>query len=279
MGGYAEDSEAPIVTQQNAVEIHELTRTFGTLTAVDHLSLTVSAGSVMGLLGSNGAGKTTAIKMLTTLLTPTSGSATVAGFDVVRSPLEVRQRIGYVPQLLSADSALTGRENLMLSGRLNGVPRAELRKRVQQTLDFMGLGAAANRLVRSYSGGMIRALEIGQSMLHRPAVLFLDEPTVGLDPNARHGVWERLRQLVREFGTTVLLTTHDMEEADTLCGDIALMHRGMLAVHGPPAELKAKLGPEASLEDVFIHYTGGTVQDGGNSRDIARTRRTAHRIG
>jgi ABC-2 type transport system ATP-binding protein len=191
----------------------------------------------------------------------------------------VRRRIGYVPQLLSADAGLTGHENLLLSAKLYGIPRAERGPRIAQALAFMGLSGAAEALLRTYSGGMIRRLEIAQSMLHRPRVLFLDEPTVGLDPVARRAVWEKLRELVRGLGTTVLLTTHDMEEADDLCERIGLMHNGRLVASGTPEELKASVGPEATLDDVFAHYTGGALELGGNYRDVARTRRTAQRMG
>jgi ABC-2 type transport system ATP-binding protein len=197
----------------------------------------------------------------------------------LEAPLEVRRRIGYVPQLLSADAGLTGRENLVLSAKLHGLPRAERSERIAQALSFMGLTEAADQLVKEYSGGMIRRLEIAQSMLHRPAVLFLDEPTVGLDPLARHAVWERLRELRGELGTTVLLTTHDMEEADALCEEIGMMLHGRLAASGTPSALKQRVGEGATLEDVFVQFTGGALDQGGNYHDVARTRRTAQRLG
>jgi ABC-2 type transport system ATP-binding protein len=198
------------------LETQQLTRRFGELTAVDELTISVGAGEVFGLLGPNGAGKTTAIKMLTTLLPPSSGNAVVAGFDIVRHAADVRRNIGYVPQLLSADGTLSGYENLLIFAKLYDVPRAERESRVRDALAFMGLTDAGDKLVRDYSGGMIRRLEIAQSMLHRPRVLFLDEPTVGLDPLARNAVWEHLQQLRSEFGTTIFMTTHLMEEADTI---------------------------------------------------------------
>ena len=169
-----------------------LTRCFGALKAVDALSLAVEAGEVFGLLGPNGAGKTTVIKMLTTLLPPTSGRASVGGFDVVRRAGDVRRIIGYVPQMLSADGTLTGYENLLIFAKLYDLPRAERKSRVQRALELLGLTEAADRLVRTYSGGMIRRLEIAQSILHEPKVLFLDEPTIGLDPLAREAVWDRI---------------------------------------------------------------------------------------
>jgi ABC-2 type transport system ATP-binding protein len=262
-----------------AIETQSLTRRFEELIAVDHLDLRIPYGQIFGLLGPNGAGKSTTIKMLTTLLNPTSGTALVAGFDVVKSPARVRRRIGYVPQMLSADGALTGRENLILSARLYGMPRAERDPRIADALSFMGLAEAAEKLVKTYSGGMIRRLEIAQAMLHRPAILFLDEPTIGLDPVARHAVWDRLRDLRREFGMTILLTTHDMDEADTLCDTLALMHLGKVAVTGAPADLKAALGESATLDDVFAHYSGASIDEGGTFRDTRQTRRTATRLG
>ncbi len=256
-----------------------LTRAFDALVAVDRLDLAVRRGVIFGLLGPNGAGKTTTIKLLTTLLPPTSGTAHVAGFEVARQPREVRRRIGYVPQLLSADGALTGRENLTLSAKLYGLARAGRRERVREALAFMGLDDAADRVVRTYSGGMIRRLELAQAMLHRPAVLFLDEPTIGLDPLARRAVWERLEELRARGDATVLITTHDMDEADALCDVVALMHHGRVAALGTPAELKGRLGPDASLEDVFADVAGGTIEAGGSYRDVRRTRITARRLG
>ena len=237
-----------------------LTRRYGNVTAVDALTISVRQGEVFGLLGPNGAGKTTVIKMLTTLLPPTSGSATVAGFDVIRQPARVRRVIGYVSQLLSADGALTGRENLHTFAQLYDIPRAERAPRILNALSFMDLAGVQNNLVRTYSGGMIRRLEIAQSMLHRPRVLFLDEPTIGLDPMARHAVWDRLRQLRSDYGTTILLTTHYMDEAENLCDRVAFMHAGTVTAIGTPAQLKASIGGNgATLDDVFEHYTGGHI--------------------
>jgi ABC-2 type transport system ATP-binding protein len=261
-----------------AIELHDLTLSFGDIVAVDRLTLSVPYGVIHGLLGSNGAGKTTTIKMLTTLLRPSGGRALVAGFDVLSAPREVRRHIGYVPQMLSADGALTGRENLLLSARLYGVPRTETAARIDEALALMELQEAANRLVRTYSGGMIRRLELAQSTLHRPKVLFLDEPTIGLDPVARHAVWDHLQELQQRFGMTVLLTTHDMEEADHLCDQITILHRGRLAVSGEPATLKAQLGTGATLDDVFVKFSGASEQSG-RLRDTSETRHVAQRLG
>jgi ABC-2 type transport system ATP-binding protein len=244
------------------LETYALTRTFGALTAVNALTISVENGEVFGLLGPNGAGKTTAIKMLTTLLPPTSGDARIAGFSITRDAAAVRRTIGYVPQALSADGTLTGYENLLIFAKLYDIGRAD-------------------NLVRTYSGGMIRRLEIAQSMLHRPRLLFLDEPTVALDPAARRAVWEHIAQLRDTYGTTIFLTTHFMEEADTLCHRVAIMHHGAVAAIGTPAELKQAIGGNgATLDDVFMHYTGNTLEETvGGYRETTRARRTARRLG
>ena len=262
-----------------AIKTFELTRQFGNLTAVDHIGMSIPYGEIFGLLGANGAGKSTLIKMLTTLLSPTSGSAEVGGYDIIKSPSEVRRRIGYVPQLVSADGALTGYENLRLSAKLYGLPAAERDERIGKALDFMGLADSAHRLARTYSGGMIRRLELAQAMLHRPAILFLDEPTLGLDPVARRVVWDRLQNLRRDLGMTVLITTHDMEEAEALSDRLAILHEGRVSVVGKPAELRAGLGTDATMDDVFVHYAGGLIHEGGTFHEVAQTRRTARRLG
>src|ERR1700693_6294129 len=263
----------------NAVEVLSLTRRFGSLVAVNHLTFTCAPGSTFGLLGPNGAGKSTLIKMLTTLLEPSEGTARIAGYDLVQHPEAVRRKIGYVSQMLSADGDLTGYENLLISAKLYGIPRTERIRRIAQALEFMELAQVGGKLVRQYSGGMIRRLEIAQSMLHRPSVLFMDEPSVGLDPSAKRSVWERIRELRSEYDTTILMTTHDMEEADHLCDMVAVMHRGVLAAMDTPAALKAQVGAEASLDDVFIHFTGATISEGGELKDVARTRTTSQRLG
>ncbi len=262
------------------LQMEALTRRFGTLTAVDAMTLSVRSGEVFGLLGPNGAGKSTVIKMLTTLLPPTAGTARVAGFDIVRQAALVRRVIGYVPQLLSADGALTGYENLLVFARLYELPRRDRDRRIHEALAFMNLEDVADRLVGTYSGGMIRRLEIAQATLHQPQVLFLDEPTVGLDPLAREVVWDHLEQLRAEMGTTIFLTTHYMDEAERLCIRVAIMHLGKVAAMGTPAELKASIGGgEMTLDDVFVHYAGGIIETGGSYRETARTRRTIRRLG
>jgi ABC-2 type transport system ATP-binding protein len=262
------------------LETNALTRCFGALTAVDALTISVEPGEIFGLLGPNGAGKTTVIKMLTTLLPPTSGDARVAGFSIAHDAPDVRRVIGYVPQMLSADGTLSGYENLLIFAKLYDIPGAERESRVRGALEFMGLAGVADHLVRTYSGGMIRRLEIAQSMMHRPRLLFLDEPTLGLDPAARRAVWEHVQQMSQEYGMTIFLTTHLMEEADKLCGRVAIMHLGKVAALGTPASLKDSIdGKRATLEDVFIYYTGDELAEGGDFREASRTRRVARRLG
>ena len=264
----------PILTTEH------LTRRFKELTAVDDLTMSVNEGEIFGLLGPNGAGKSTVIKMITTLLPPTSGSASVGGFDVVHDAGNVRRLIGYVPQILSADGTLTGRENLMIFAKLYDIPKSERATRIEDSLEFMGLTDACDKLVKNYSGGMIRRLEIAQSMLHRPKVLFLDEPTIGLDPVGRKAVWDHIQKLCSEYNTTIFLTTHYMEEADKLCSRVAIMNLGKLAVIGAPADLKASInGGCVTLEDVFTSYTGGSLERGENYRETGMTRKTASRLG
>ena len=256
-----------------------LTKRFAELTAVDDLTISIETGEMFGLVGPNGAGKTTVIKMLTTLLPPTSGTATVSGHDIVHKARDVRRVIGYVPQLLSADGALSGYENLLIFAKLYDIPRKERNERIVQALDFMGLGTVADKLVRNYSGGMIRRLEIAQAMLHRPRLLFLDEPTVGLDPVARKAVWEHIRRLRDDYGTTIFLTTHYMDEADQLCSRLAIMHLGKVAAIGSPTQLKLSVSADATLDDAFAFYSGFEVDSAGGYREASRMRRVARRLG
>ena len=269
-----------------AIEIRGLTQKFGEHVAVDAVDLTVATGECFGLLGPNGAGKTTTIRLLVTLLPVQTGQVSVFGLDVRRKAMAVRRLLGYVPQQLSIEAALTGRENVMWFARLFDIPRRERAARVDEALAMMDLTEAAGRMAGSYSGGMVRRLELAQALVNRPALLVLDEPTVGLDPVARDSVWARVEELQRQYGTTVLLTTHYMEEADALCDRVGLMHQGRLRAVGAPDELKAALGPDASLEDVFRHHTGGLLeaQEKGGPRGtrisgIRSTRRTAGRMG
>ena len=269
-------TEAPV-----EIATDKLGRKFGDFAAVAEVTIAVQRGEIFGLIGSNGAGKSTLVKMLTTLLPPSAGSATVAGYDLVREAAEVRRHIGYVPQLLSTDGSLTGYENMLLSARLYGVPGRERRQRIAEALDALGLADAAKRLVQHYSGGMIRRLEIAQSMLHRPSILFMDEPTVGLDPLARDQVWEHVRALRRDFGMTILLTTHYLDEADLLCDRIAVMNHGRIVACDTPAALKAAIGPGATLDDAFVKLTGASagMETEGAFSDTRRERRSEVRHG
>jgi ABC-2 type transport system ATP-binding protein len=262
------------------IQVVDLVKCFGDNKAVDTVSFSVNKGEVFGLLGPNGAGKSTIIKISTTLLPLTSGRAFVVGYDVTKQAMSVRRRIGYVPQALSADGTLTGYENLMVFAKLYDLPHSTRNSKVQEVLALMGLEEAADKLVRTYSGGMIRRLEVGQAMLHQPLVLFLDEPTIGLDPVARKAVWDHLSELRQQTDMTICLTTHYMEEADSLCDRIAILHLGHIMALGTPNELKAASGlTDATLDAVFAYYTGNTLESGGTYRDTARTRRTARRLG
>jgi ABC-2 type transport system ATP-binding protein len=226
---------------ESTVEAHGLRKAFGEVQALDGLSLAVSAGSVLGLLGPNGSGKTTTISILSTSLRPDAGHAAVGGLDVVTDAARVRRVIGLAGQFAAVDPNLTGRENLRLIGRLSRVGRRQARVRADELLDGFGLKAAADRLVRGYSGGMRRRLDVAAALLHRPAVLFLDEPTTGLDPESRFALWDSVRDLAGS-GTTVLLTTQYLEEADALADQVVIISAGRVADTGTPAELKARFG-------------------------------------
>jgi ABC-2 type transport system ATP-binding protein len=266
-----------------AVDCRHLTHRYGDFTAVDDLTLRVESGETLGLLGPNGAGKTTAVKVLTTLTPVQQGEVSIFGFDARRDTMDIRYNIGYVPQQLSIESALTGRQNVEWFARLYDVPRKQRKDRVDEALAAMQLLDVADGLAGTYSGGMVRRLELAQALVNRPSLLIMDEPTVGLDPIARDGVWDQVVKMQDEYGMTVLLTTHYMEEADALCDRVALLHHGKLQTVGSPAELKAAIGPEASLEDVFRHYAGSDLEETESSRpglkEIRSSRRTARRVG
>lgn len=262
------------------IKVSHLVKKFKEYAAVNDVSFEVEQGEVFGLLGPNGAGKSTTIKMLTTLLNPTSGEALVNGYDIVHQTTAVRHSIGYVPQALSADGNLSGYENLLIFAKLYDVPRSIRDGRVKEVLSYVGLLDASKQIVRNYSGGMIRRLEVAQSLLHQPRVLFLDEPTVGLDPIARQSIWDHLMDLRASSNMTIFVTTHSMEEADSLCTRIAVMHHGKIAIIGTPDELKATLEIDnPTLDDVFVHYAGDALESGGSYRDASRARRTARRLG
>ncbi len=229
-----------------AIEASELVKTYpGDVRALQGLSFAVEPGTVFGLLGPNGAGKSTTVKILTTLSRPDSGAARVAGFDVAREPDRVRRSIGYVSQKPAVDPEATGRENLTLQGHLYGLGGTALRHRVSELLDRFGLADAAKRLVRTYSGGMQRKLDVAMGLVHRPQVLFLDEPTTGLDPEARAGMWDEVARLAHDEGLTILLTTHYLEEADRLARRLAIVDRGRVVAAGSPDELKSELRGDA----------------------------------
>jgi ABC-2 type transport system ATP-binding protein len=260
------------------VRVDGLAVSFGDVRAVAGISFTVGRGGTFGLLGPNGAGKTTTIRVLTTLLRPTEGSASVDGRDVVRDALGVRRSIGYVPQAISIDGALTAYENLEFYARVTGVPRRRRRARIDEAIETMHLQPFLERLGRTLSGGMLRRLEIATALLNEPRVLFLDEPTVGLDPTARRAVWERLHALRDEAGTTLFVTTHLMEEAERQCDLLAIMDFGRIVAEGTPDALRDQFGA-ASIEDVFTAATGHGIEEGGSFKDARATRRVSRRLG
>jgi ABC-2 type transport system ATP-binding protein len=235
-----------MTTHAPAVVAHDLIKTYpGGVKALDGMAVTVEAGTVFGLLGPNGAGKSTTVKILTTLARPDSGTALVAGHDALRHPDRVRRAIGVVAQKSGADPVATGRENLLLQGRLYGLRGAALGRRADELLDRFDLTAAARRMVKTYSGGMQRRLDVALGLMHRPQVLFLDEPTTGLDPEARTAMWEEISRLAGDEGLTILLTTHYLEEADRLAERIAIVDRGRVVAEGTPDELKGELRGDA----------------------------------
>jgi len=241
----------------DAIVVEDLHKRYGDVQALDGVSFSVAEGEVFGLLGPNGAGKTTTVKVLATLTKPDSGRAEVVFHDVVREPNAVRRTIGYVPQSSGVDREATGRENLMLQGRIQGMKGKRLGERVDELLDALGLADAADRVVRGYSGGMKRRLDVGLGLVHRPRVVFLDEPTTGLDPEARAAMWEELGALAQREALTILLTTHYLEEADHLAGRIAIVSRGAVVVEGTPNELKRSLEGDA----VTVELVDGKVDD------------------
>jgi len=228
----------------NAIETMDLTKKFGSLTAVNSVNINVEQGEIFGLLGPNGAGKSTIISMLCTILKPTSGTALVNGYDIVKFPSQVRKSIGIVFQDPSVDDRLTGKENLEMHADLYGVPTSEKKSQIEKVLELVELSDRSNDLVRNYSSGMRRRLEIARSLVHTPKVLFLDEPTIGLDPQSRDHIWSYIRELLKNEDVTIILTTHYMEEADKLCKQIAIVDRGQIVALDAPDSLKEKLGGE-----------------------------------
>ncbi|MFA5212120.1 MAG: ATP-binding cassette domain-containing protein [Methanoregula sp.] len=246
----------------NAIETHDLTRNYDSLCAVDHLSLSVN-NEIFGLLGPNGSGKTTTVLMLTTLLRPTAGTATVCGYDIVREGEKVRQQLSYVPQDMAVDIKLTGRENVLLFAHLYGIVNPK--DKTDEVLSIMELSDRADDLIRTYSGGMRRRLELAQALVHEPAVLFLDEPTIGLDVAARKKIWDHIGTL-RKNGMTIFVTTHYMDEADQYCDRVGIVSNGRVVALGQPSSLKSQLmtdvitakisGPFVPLEVEGIQFVG-----------------------
>jgi ABC-2 type transport system ATP-binding protein len=233
-----------------AIVVDDLRKRYGEVQALDGVSFRVREGEVFGLLGPNGAGKSTTVRCLVTLTKADDGSASVAGHDVRRETAAVRKAIGYVPQDSGVDGFGTGRENLMLQGRVQGMGGRELRERADELLELVGIADAADRIVRNYSGGMRRRLDIALGLVHRPRVLFLDEPTTGLDPEARVAMWEEVSRLAQAESLTILLTTHYLEEADQLADRLAIVSQGRVVVEGTPTELKARLAGDAVQVEV-----------------------------
>ena len=241
----------------DAIAVSDLRKHYGVVQALDGVSFAVREGEVFGLLGPNGAGKSTTVRILVTLTHPDSGSASVGGHDVLRDPTAVRRTIGYVPQDSGVDQFGTGRENLMLQGRVQGMGGNDLRLRVDQLLELVGIADAADRVVKTYSGGMRRRLDIALGLVHRPRVLFLDEPTTGLDPEARVAMWEEVSRLADAESLTILLTTHYLEEADQLADRLSIVSQGRVVVEGSPSELKAGLRGDA----IHVELENGAVDE------------------
>ncbi len=243
-----------------AIEVRNLVKKFKNTAAVDDISFSVEKGECFGLLGPNGAGKTTTLNILCTLLKLTAGYAAVAGYDVTKYRNEVRQSLGIVFQEPALDSKLTGKENLEFHAMMYGIPPQVRDERIAVLLDLVELTEKANVLTRNYSGGMKRRLEIARGLIQRPKVLFLDEPTLGLDSQTRRLIWEYIKKMKKDQDVTIILTTHYMEEADYLCDRIAIIDHGKIVVTGTPQKLKEEAGV-ASLEDVFLKYTGSAIRN------------------
>ena len=227
-----------------AIEVDSLTKKFGNFKAVDNISFKVEEGEIFGFLGPNGAGKSTTMMILTTLLKPTSGRALVGGYDVVSDAKKVREKIGYVQQEISVDEFLTGRENLYLHARINQIPRNLIKSRIDDVLELVELGEKKDQAALTYSGGMRKRLDIANGLLSRPSVLFLDEPTVGLDIQTRRKIWGYIKKIRKDFGMTIFISTHYMEEADNLCDRIGIIDHGKIQVIGAPKSMKSVIGNE-----------------------------------
>jgi len=258
------------------IEVDNLSKYFGDFCAVNGLSFNVQHGEVFGLLGPNGAGKSTLIRMLTTLVPPTSGSARINGFDVVRAANDVRQCIGVIPQAMTSDLDLSADENMRIFAKLYGIPREKRRRTIRELLEAVDLGQWADKPVKNFSGGMRRRLEIARGLVHEPRIFFLDEPTTGLDPVSRVAVWEMLARLKRERDLTILLTTHYMDEADKLCDRIAIIDHGNLVALDSPLKLKASIPGKNILEVSFSDVPPGWTETVTALPDVAEVRADDH---
>ncbi len=265
--------------KDNIIEVEKLTKKFGEFAAVNNISFSVAAGEIFAFLGPNGAGKSTTIKMLTTLLQPTAGSLKVNGFDPVADPDAARHSFGIVFQDPSLDDDLTAFENLEFHGVLYAVPRDLRRRRIDELLTFVELADRRNSFVRDFSGGMKRRLEVARGLLHHPKIIFLDEPTLGLDPQTRNRIWQYLQNLNKTEGITIFFTTHYMEEADRIAQRIAVIDHGRIVAVGSGAELKKQTGT-STLEAAFLKLTGSAIrEEEGSSLDRMRMMRRMHRPG
>ena len=265
---------------EEVICVSNLVKKFNNFTAIDDISFSVGSGEIFAFLGPNGAGKTTTIKILITLLNPTSGTGTIGGYDVTSDSSKIRRIIGYVSQMVSVDGALTAYENLKLMANLYDIPERDQDERINAILKFFDLENNANFLVRNFSGGMVRKLEIGQAILHRPKVLFLDEPTVGLDPIAKQNVWKHLIELNKKFNTTLFFTTHIMEEVEDFSTRVAIMNRGKISAIDTVDNLKRKTGKkDATLEDAFLFFAGNSLSETGDFHSIRQNRMMERRRG
>ena len=238
------------ISPEVVIKAINLTKRFGPILAVDHINFEVYRGEIFGFLGPNGAGKTTTIKMLTTLLRPTEGTAYVNGYNIIKEPSKVRESIGVVPQEYTADEDMTGWENMMLIASLYGIPKHEAKERAAELLDLVELSHAADRKVETYSGGMRRRLEIAMGLINRPKILFMDEPTLGLDAQTRAAIWSYVYKLKEQYGTTIFVTTHYLEEADQYCNRIAIIDHGRILAVGTPRQLKESIGGDVVMLQV-----------------------------
>ncbi|HEY1822870.1 MAG TPA: ATP-binding cassette domain-containing protein [Trebonia sp.] len=257
----------------HSIEAHNLIKTYPApgktrVRALDGLTLSVSQGTIFALVGPNGAGKTTTVKILTTLARPDAGTAAIEGIDVIAAPAQARRVIGVVGQRSGADPGATGRENLILQGHLHGIPTKTARARADELLERFRLTDAASRFVRTYSGGMQRRLDIALGLVHQPRVLFLDEPTTGLDPESRAAMWDEITTLAAADRVTVLLTTHYLDEADRLASALAIVDRGRVVAEGDPEQLKRDLGAD-SLDEVYLHHAGRRYSDATRVTEVA----------